>query len=79
MNNNATPALFDAIENACHREIDIATAACEDATCNLVEAISDAYHSGIPSHTVAAWLGWSRASYYRFLRDHNIVHGQIIH
>lgn len=79
MDHNATNALIDAVEAACHREIDTATAACEDATSTLVAAVSDAYNSGIPSHTVAAWLGCSRASYYRFLQDHHIVRGEIIH
>lgn len=73
MDHTAANALIDAVENACHEQITTAIDQCTDANAALRAAVSDAYNSGIPSHTVASWLNWSRATYYRYLNDNHIT------
>lgn len=77
MDRTAAHALIDAIETACLRSITEAVAVTVEAHAALVEAVRDAYQSGITSNRVADTLGWSRATYYRFLADNGISHGTI--
>lgn len=72
MDHTAANALIDAVETACLRSITEAVEASAATDAAFREAVADAYNSGIPSHRVAAHLGWSRASYYRYLSAHNI-------
>lgn len=75
MDHKAANALIDAVETACLRSITEAVAVTVGAHAALIEAVRDAYHSGIPSRRVADTLGWSRATYYRFLADNGISNG----
>lgn len=73
MDHTAANALIDAVETACLRSITEAVANTETAHAALVDAVRDAYNSGIPSRRVADTLGWSRATYYRYLADNGIT------
>lgn len=76
---HATTPVLDDVELNCHLNIAEALEAQRERAEALRLAIADAYEAGIPSHKVAGWLGWSRASYYRYLASAGITSSERAH